>query len=332
MRGPWINGLRQALAALLLYCLASSAFAACTDRSMMNPIDDVVWDCIFPISIMGIPLDFGEHPPDNTNSMPLCECPGEGIYGLGFMVSFWEPARMVETVSDAWCFPSLGTSINGGSAGSGYFGGGSLRRDVSKMTFQHYHYFETPFWAILDMFTDIPCLTDEAAWDLVMVSEVRPDWGDDLTAAQYYPETSLMANPGVVMACVADAMAAAAQRTLDFLYWCIGAWGTTYPMSGHMTTKDYVAANAGIAAKAMYVQSRMGGLGDRAVNYCNTTYMPIWVKSHWRIQETDPAVDRRCHVLGHPGILWTQRKNPVGRQDNFAWLLFRKVECCVVVF
>ena len=319
------------LAIAALYFSSSSAFAACTDHSMINPIDDVVWDCIFPISIFGIPLDYGEHPPDQPNSMPICECPGQGIYGIGFMVGFWEPARMVETVADPWCFPALGMSMSA-SVGSGYTGGGSLRRDVSKTTFQHYHYFITPFWAILDLFTDIPCLTDEYSWDLAMVSEVRPDWADDLTALQYYPETALMANPAVVLSCIADALVAATNHTIDPMYWCIGAWGLTYPMTGHMTTKDYVAANAGIAAKAMFVQARTAMLGDRAVNYCGTTYMPIWVKSHWRIQETDPVADKRCHILGHSDILWTYRKNPVGKQDNFAWLLFRKVSCCVVVF
>ena len=78
-------------------------------------------------------------------------------------------------------------------------------------------------------------------------------------------------------------------------------------------------------------QARTGLLPDRAVNYCAATPIPIWVKSHWRMQQIDPAVDNRCHAIGHPGILWTDRKNPIGKQDNFSWLLFRKVRCCVVV-
>ena len=310
----------------------TSVRAACTDRSMINPINDIVWDCIFPIEIAGIPINMGDHPPDSDGTQFFCECPGKGIYGAGFLVSFWEPARMIDTVADPWCFPGLGMEINGGSTGSGYTGGGSLRASREYMAFQHYHYYVMPVWAILDLFTDIPCLSDETSFDLAMVSEVRPDWADDLTAAQYYPETALMANPFTVLACVADAVAAAAQRPIDALYWCMGAWGTTYPMTGHITAMDYVAANAGIAARAMYVQARTALLPDRAVNYCGTTLMPIWVKSHWRIQETDPVADNRCHVIGHPGILWTHHKNPVGKQDNFSWVLFRKVKCCVVVF
>jgi len=319
---------------LLVCAFAQVSEAKCTDRSFMNVISDPAWPCIFPISIMGIPIDFGDHPPDKPDSKIFCQCPGKGLLGLGlgFMVGFWEPARVVETVSDPWCFPTLGMEINLGDIGFGYTGGGTLRSQNS-ISFQHYHYYIMPLWAVLDLFTDVPCITDtgESIFDLAMVSEIRPDWGNDLYALQLFPETALIANPAAVLACAGDAVAASFGRTIDSMYWCMGAWGVTYPATGHITTEDYVAANAGIAGKGMFVQARTGNLPDRAVNYCGTTRMPIWVKSHWRLQEIDPVVDRKCHKIGHPGILWTDRKNPVGRQDNFSWLLFRKVSCCVAL-
>lgn len=322
------------LAVLALGWLGSPpAEAKCQPGSMINPITDVVWDCIFPISIAGIPIDLGNHPPDNTSSEFFCQCEGQGYLGIGFVVSFWEPARMVDTVKDPWCFPGIGMELDGGSTGLGYTGGGSYRPNgVGNIAFQHYHYYIMPLWAVLDLFTDIPCLSDETTFDLAMVSEIRPDWGDDLTAANLFPETALMANPATVLACMADAAASAVQKPIDALYWCIGAWGTTYPATGHIVAKDYVAANAGIAAKALYVNARTALLPDRAVNYCGATYMPMWVKSHWRIQQVDPVTDNRCHALGHPGILWTHGKNKTVGGDNFSWLLFRKVECCVVIY
>src|SRR5262245_36921116 len=103
---------------------AQPASAVCTDQRMMDPIRDIVWDCIFPIEIAGIPLDFGEHPPDTNHAGMFCECEGKGIYGFGFLVSFWEPARMVDTVADPWCFPALGMKFDVGTTGSGYTGGG----------------------------------------------------------------------------------------------------------------------------------------------------------------------------------------------------------------
>lgn len=339
-----IRGLRP-FARLLLICAAlalapTPASAACTDKTFINVMSDIAWDCIFPISIMGVPLDYGEHPPDSDNGAALCACPAKRFPadpGLGFMIGFWEPARMIDTTSDPWCFPALGMDLSSGSGttsggGWGYSGSGQLRKSgPGQIAFANYHYYIMPVWAILDMFTDIPCVSEDPSFDLAMVSEVRPDWGDDLTAMQLYPETALMASPVTALACIADAVASTVQRPIDALYWCMGGWGTTYPMTGHINVTDFVEANAGIAGKAMYVQARTGLLPDRAVNYCYAIPMPIWIKSHWRLQQTDPVVDSRCHAIGHPGILWTQRKNPIGMQDNFSWMLFRKVLCCVIL-
>ncbi len=337
--------IRSGLAVLALFIVFGGglftpkpAHAVCTDRTMINPVSDVAWDCIFPMTIMGVPLDFGEHPPDSDSTEMLCACPNRrfpGDPGLGFMVSFWEPARMIDTTNDPWCFPGLGmnlgssTAVSGG--GWGYSGSGKLSKLGDHLAFQNYHYYIMPIWAVLDLFTDIPCISEETSFDLTMVSEIRPDWGDDLTAMQLYPETSVMASPITALACIADAVASTAQRPIDALYWCMGAWGTTYPMTGNIIANDYAEANAGIAAKAMYVQARTALLPDRAVNYCYQTPLPIWIKSHWRIQQIDPVVDGQCRSIGYPGLLWTKHKNPVGGQDNFSWLLFRKVKCCVVI-
>ena len=319
-----------------LWSLAPTpAHAVCSDHTMLNPIDDIVWDCIFPITIMGVPLDMGNHPPDKPDSQMFCQCPGQGFGpGLGFMVGFWEPARLIETVYDAGCFPGLGMELPV-SSGTGYSGPGGYGyqpQHGQTTAFQNYHYYVMPIWAVLDLFTDIPCLSDETTFDLAMVSEVRPDWNDDLYALQLFPEVALMANPSVVMACAADALAATVGQPIDALYWCMGAWETVYPPTGNIQVTDYVKGNAAIAGRSMFLQARTALLPDRAVNYCATTQMPIWVKSHWRIQEADPVVDKRCHAIGEPGLLWTQRKNPVGKQDNFSWVLFRKVSCCAVVF
>jgi conjugal transfer pilus assembly protein TraU len=331
--------MKKLLAMLGLLLLSSAAFARCDGVEMIDPTEDIVWDCMFPWSIMGTEFDYGEHPPDDKESESTCECEGEGYVGEGFVMTFWEPARLMDTVKDAWCFPGIGMDFSSdmeseeteGGGSNAYDGRGELFRHNAKVAFQHFHFYIMPFWAVLGMFADSQC-KDSETFDIAMVSEVRPDWGDDLAAAEYYPETSLMANPFTVFACVADAVAAVAQKTIDALYWCMGAWGLTYPMTGIITTSDYVEANAGIAAKAMYVQGRTGMLHDRATNLCFPVNPPIWTKSHWRLQMAKPQADSRCHLIGHQGLLWTYRKNTMGvAMDNFSWVIFRKVRCCVVV-
>lgn len=327
-----------------LWMCSFAASAACTNLAFINPMSDIDWDCIFPITIAGIPIDEGEHPPDDDQGAFFCECAGKGIYGtpgFGFLVTFWEPARLVDTVADAWCFPAIGVNMSNtgnteySTSSFGYTGGGSTRGGMGAgaeaHTFQHYHYYIFPVWAILDMFTDMACEESESSFDLAMVSEVRPDWGDDTTAMQLYPETSLMGNPGVVFACIADAVASTVEEPIDALYWCMGSWGLTYPMTGNITSKDYTEANAGEAGRALYLQARNFMLPDRAIDYCEEISSPIWVKSHYRLQEVDPVDESQCHTLGEPGLLWTWNKNPPGLSDNFSWLLFRKVRCCVIL-
>src|SRR4051812_41984665 len=65
------------IAALLLMALNSAAHAICKPGHMINPVSDVAWQCIFPISIMGIPFDGGNHPPDNDTTDVFCDCPGK---------------------------------------------------------------------------------------------------------------------------------------------------------------------------------------------------------------------------------------------------------------
>lgn len=331
-----MNRLLIALALALLgsVFVVSPAKAACTDGDMIDVVGDPAWQCIFPITISSFTIDSGDHPDSETSSEFICQCEGKGIFGQGYglPVGFWEPARMIETTYNPGCFPGLGMEIDM-SSGSGYQGPGGYTSGGTGekgRAFQHYHYYIMPLWALLDLFTDIPCLSDETQFDLVMMSEFRPDWNDDLYALQLFPEVALTANKAAVMACAVDAIAATVARPIDAMYWCMGSWETTFPPTGNVMGRDYVKANAAIAGRAMYLQARTALLPDRAVNQCSTTYLPTWIKSHWRIQEIDPKVDSKCHNIGEAGILWTHRKNPAGAQDNFSWLLFRKVDCCAV--
>lgn len=328
---------------ILLWSTASASWAACTNLSFLNPVNEVDWDCVFPITIAGIPIDMGDHPPDDNDSTMTCECAGKGPYGtplFGFQVSYWEPSHIMDTVADAWCFPAIGLDMTSNESGYstssyGYTGGGSSIesfKSAQNQIFQHYHYYIYPVWEIIGMFTDSACEEDDAEFDIGMVSEVRSDWSDDMTAMQLYPETKLMANQADVLACIADAVGATVGHPIDALYWCMGAWGLTYPMTGNITAKDPVEANAGDAARALYSLTRFGLVMDRATDVCSDTYSLIWTKSHYRFQEVRPVDESQCHVIGSPGLLWTWHKNPVGFSDNFSWLIFDKVKCCVGIY
>src|SRR5260370_41275969 len=77
------------VATLLLAC--SSYGQTCTGK-FANPITDICWSCILPISIGAARVaTLGQEDIENPAS-PLCVCPGFPIR-LGVSIGFWEPAR-----------------------------------------------------------------------------------------------------------------------------------------------------------------------------------------------------------------------------------------------
>ena len=85
------------IAVLALILVRPAVGRATCSASFFNPITDICWDCIFPVAIGGITI-FGsdiDSPGDDISS-PICIC-GTTI---GLSASFWEPARIIETVKD----------------------------------------------------------------------------------------------------------------------------------------------------------------------------------------------------------------------------------------
>ena len=99
-----------ALLASLLLAFASSSPASasagpgrCTGK-FVNPITDICWSCLFPISIGGLKIwPSGRPDPDNP-ALPVCLC------GLrpGIAMGFWEPVRLADVSMKPWCFVNLG--------------------------------------------------------------------------------------------------------------------------------------------------------------------------------------------------------------------------------
>jgi len=294
----------------------------------INPITDVSWQCIFPIQIAGI-IQLGGSSNDSPDGIqnPLCVCIDGALPRIGLRVSFWEPARMIDTTSDPWCMMALGASL--GSPAPGTLGGQMSNSDgpLAGKTFQQMHYYIFPVWAMLNLFTDIPCL-ETNGFDVAMMTEVVPTWNDDILSAIVNPEAVLFANPVAQLACAADSASALRNKPRNELFWCMGSWGSAYPLAGSITTTDYVEANAGLAARGIYFMGRTGLLRVPTEDGCAVTLSPIWRKDLYKLQMMKPVKDSGCRVIGKSGLLWTGNKHPPVGGDNFAWMVFRKMNCC----
>lgn len=327
----------KCVAIILLFFIfftVNTSEAVCKNR-IFNPITDINWHGVLPISIGGVTLKkSGDDKVDEKVGSPVCACGTK----IGIKAGFFEPARLVETVKDAYCFPTIGTQLSNPS--KGFLDGTNKERSEGDRTitetFQQVHYYIFPVWVVLDMFLDIPCF-EENSWDIAYISEVDPTHNNGLLSFILNPEALLFGNPVAQLACVADSVAANAGYPLDPLFWCAGSWGSVYPFSGHTSNENYVEANALLASRMIFKLARVGALRDTATSYCGAVMLPMWVKSHYRMHLAKPVRDSQVYPIGRSSLIWGRVKNLPYKSggnasDNFLWVLFRRHKCCIYFY
>ena len=327
----------SSIAGILLVLWASPAFGVCAG-SPHNPITEVCWHCMFPFKIGGVtiaksPMDLKE-PPDLAKS-PVCICPFPPpiFFRIGIPVSFWEPARFIESVKDAFCFPSLGFGLT--PLSPGFLNGGGTEagtQEEAPSTFQQTHYAIYPVYTMMEILTDFVCL-EHSGFDIAYMTEIDPTWNDDLLAEILYPESLLFANLPAQLSCIADSVGSNAGLPLSPLFWCMGSWGSTYPMSGHVGTDNLVQGAAATAARIIYKMGRTGTLCDTGLNLCSCVPTPLWVKHNYRLSLAKPVRGWQCIPIGRSSLIWGAAKNPPlpaggDAPDNFMYIVFRKRACC----
>ena len=97
--------------ASLLFIMAFNANAVGPTGTTFDLITKVNWGCMFPITIGGLTLFGNGDDADSGVSSPVCECFSEGSAKFGLKIGFWEPARVIDTVKDAYCMMPLGIEL-----------------------------------------------------------------------------------------------------------------------------------------------------------------------------------------------------------------------------
>ena len=85
------------------------AFAVCSvnPTQIITTLGSMCWNCIFPISIAGIPVINGPMPDSPTAvRSPICMCPAPPplFYRIGFPIGYYEPSRSIDVNKDPYCF------------------------------------------------------------------------------------------------------------------------------------------------------------------------------------------------------------------------------------
>jgi len=312
----------------MVFLFVNQSDAVCKD-SFLNPLADISYQAMFPLRIGSITVIKSDidTPPDTVNS-PMCIC---GIKA-GITGSFWELARMAETVKDPYCFPSIGAQLGGSD--NGFLAGDNGGHDAGSgdSTVVQTHWFIFPVFAVVGLFLDSRCL-ENAGFDLAYLTEVDPTHQNCLLAFLLNPEALLFGNPAAQIACVADAIASNVYTPIDALFWCAGSHGSIYPLCGTDSNSNYVQSQMLMVERQIFKMGREGLLWDPGIDVCDPIPSPIWVKSHYRFQLSKPVRDKSAQLTGRSSLIWGALKNPPfnaggNASDNFLWMLFRKKLCC----
>lgn len=316
----------------------------CTGK-FINPISDICWRCIFPISIGDLKLIKASggmrDTPNPSNKICVCtkNIPGIGNVPIpGISLGFWEPIRLIDVTRTPFCMVNLGgLDLKLGQSSKR----GTIQKSeggLEQHAFYHTHYYLYPLIYWLELLTDIGCL-EEGSFDLAYLSEFDPTYGDDELSMILDGEGVLFANPLAQLACMGDCVAANVDLARDELFWCAGCIGSLYPFNGFVE-----GAGGGVQASsllAMRVIAKMHRLGlaqetstdSSSMNgpLCRKCTRLTIKKSQYRLQMLFPRTvtggELPCFPIGITDFIYHSFKEFPGGED-FGYLVWRKKNCC----
>lgn len=329
--------IRTSAALCVAFTLLSSMASAKCNAKFLNPITEVCWDCIFPISVGALSVSLGTSRPDTPNqAFPLCLCPGFPLPRIGLAIGIWEPARLVDVSNETGCFVNLGFDVDFGLFSRGKTSANSSNGGDNGSKW-HVHYYYYPLISMLGTAIDALCL-ETTAFDLAWMSEIDPLWMDAELSTLLNPEGLLFANPVAQMACAADcAVASSGNLPLDQLFWCDGCSGPLYPVTGDANNHiGGVQATSVVSAKMLSRMHRML-LAQRTASsgaLCQPSAAPILPKSQYRRQITRPFAETggrfACAPLGASTQFYDSFKEVPYIGESFGYLMWRKRNCCAL--
>lgn len=303
--------------------------------SFVNPITDVCWSCLFPITIGNVSVFSGSTPDNSSNpSVPVCYC-NTPVPRVGISTGFWEPMALVDVTRQPFCLVNLGgLQLNMGSS----YGTGSQETANSNHnnSFYHVHWYRYPLLFWLRIIADGLCL-ETGDLDIAYLTELDPTWRDDEWGFVLNPEAILFGNPIAQAACAADSLSASTRGPIDYLFWCGGAQGNLYPMTGHVQEHiGGVQASTLLTERMAFKMHREGLLwesaGENGLALCHLYPSPFMPKSRYRYQMVNPVPTTGsggCHPFGATTMTWGAGHEYPFSGEDFGYLVWRKRNCCM---
>ena len=322
------------IALLFVFIFARESHAGTCQGTFANPITDICWSCLFPMSVGGndvLALD-QEDVPNPSGFGCICTSPPR----VGVKVGFWEPARRVDVTRSPYCMVSLGgVSLNPGiDAPEGEV---RLQADNTRQSSWQAHWYVDPILYYLEVVVDSPCL-EPTGFDLAYLTEVDPTWNDDELTLLLNPETFLFGNPVAQAACAGDCVLSSAGFGSNVLFWCAGCQGSIYPFNGHVQAHTSLVQASSLVVQRMAAKLHRellmwGSMG--ADGMCGYYPQPVMDKTQYKyhmlypIPQTQQIAGKCCQPFGRTTALWGAGKSFPYAGEDFAYQIFRKRNCCM---
>ncbi|MBY0280994.1 MAG: TraU family protein [Alphaproteobacteria bacterium] len=342
LKVPFIKTLKGFVHRFLVYSIVllmaiQEIQATCQGR-FVNPLTDICWSCLFPMTIGGANVSGGgfEDTPNPSGFVCMCPRPPLNLSTPGVPVSFWEPARLVDVTRTPYCLINMGgiqmaggNRMQGRGSVSDKSHSGGLRRSFYQV---HWYVYPVIYW--LELLVDFACL-ERASFDVAYLTELDPLWNDEETGFILNPEAVLFGGPIAQAACAVDCGLASIGFPNDALFWCGGCQGSLYPFSGTIS-----AHVGGVQASLLATQRMMAKLHRElllhgymgSAGQCTKYPMPIIKKTQYKTQMVYPIPSTGrggCHPLGRSETLWASGREFPYQGEDFGYLIWRKRNCCV---
>ncbi|NRA73711.1 MAG: TraU family protein [Rickettsiales bacterium] len=301
---------------------------SCTG-SFVNPITDICWECMFPITIGSFEV-IGSNKPDSPNpSSPACFCTKP--LKVGIIGGFWDPSRLVDVSHEPYCFVNLG----GMEIDMGITRGMGARSKASggaKISSWYVHYYMYPILEILKLGLDGLCF-EKNQLDIAYMTELDASVADDDLASILHPEVFLFNNIVSQAACSADCIKSSMGLPIDKLFWCAGCQGSMYPFSGNVSAHiGGVQASTLLAQKMVFKMYRLGlakhTAADSMKEICNPKRSLVMKKSTHRYQMVNPNPDT-CQQFGKTTTTFEANKEIPVVGEDFGYVIWKKRNCCI---
>lgn len=130
-------------------------FAKCRGK-FINPLTDIQWSCLLPMTIGGKNVTPGKKDYEKYGGLPVCSCPGVPPK-FGIKVSFFEPTRLVDVTRIPYCLVGLG-GISVSQSTVRKHGTIRVKEDSSRASFYNVHWYIYPLIYWLKLLTDFECV------------------------------------------------------------------------------------------------------------------------------------------------------------------------------